>query len=75
MLNRLAGVERNEWQPVNSQIAGTYVHGQSNVHSESRVLLDPSADEWQLELKADGVVDSNTLANGGPVQIPQPGHD
>jgi hypothetical protein len=69
MLNRLAGVERNELQPVNSQIAGTYVHGQSNVHSESRVLLDPSADEWQLELKADGVVDSNTVANGGPVRF------
>lgn len=69
MLNRLAGVERNELKPVNSQIAGTYVHGQSSVHSESRVLFDPSADEWQLELKADGVVDSNTLANGGPVRF------
>jgi hypothetical protein len=69
MLNRLAGVERNESKPVSSQIAGSYVHGQSNVHSESRVLLDPSADEWQLELKADGVVDSNTLANSGPVRF------
>lgn len=69
MLNRLAGVERNESQPVSRQIAGTYVHGQSNVHSESRVLLDPSADEWQLELKADGVVTSDTLANGGPVRF------
>jgi hypothetical protein len=69
MLNRLAGAERNELKPVNSQIAGTYVHGQSNVHSESRVLLDPSTDEWQLELKADGVVDSNTLANSGPVRF------
>jgi hypothetical protein len=69
MLNRLAGVERTETQPVNSQIAGTYVHGQSTVHSQSRVLLDPSADEWQLELRAEGVVDSNTLANGGPVRF------
>jgi hypothetical protein len=69
MLNRLAGAERNESQPVSRQIAGTYVHGQSNVHSESRVLLDPSADEWQLELKADGVVTSDTLANGGPVRF------
>jgi hypothetical protein len=69
MLNRLAGVERNELQPINSQIAGTHVRGQSSVHSESRVLLDPSADEWQLELKADGVVESNTVANGGPVRF------
>jgi hypothetical protein len=69
MLNRLAGVERDEWQPVNSQIAGAYVHGQSNVHSQSHVLLDPSGDEWLLELKADGVVDSNTLANSGPVRF------
>ena len=69
MLNRLAGAQRNEWQPVNSRIAGAHVHGQSNVQSETRVLLDPSANEWQLELKADGVVDSNTLANGGPVRF------
>ncbi len=69
MLNRLAGVERNEWQPVNSRIAGSYVHGQSNIHSQSRVLLDPSVDEWQLELRADGVVTSNTLANSGPVRF------
>jgi hypothetical protein len=69
MLNRLAGVERNESQPVSRQIAGTYVHGHSNVHSESRVLLDPSVDEWQLELKADGVVTSDTHANGGPVRF------
>jgi hypothetical protein len=69
MLNRLAGVERDEWQPVSSQIAGAYVRGQSNVHSESHVLLDPSADEWLLELKADGVVDSNTMANSGPVRF------
>jgi hypothetical protein len=69
MLNRLAGVERDEWQPVNSQIAGAYVHGQSSVHSQSHVLLDPSADEWLLELKADGVVDSNTMANSGPIRF------
>jgi hypothetical protein len=69
MLNRLAGVERNDSQPVNTEIAGTYVQGQSYVHSESHVLLDPSVDEWQLELKADGVVTSNTLANGGPARF------
>src|SRR5262249_19875983 len=69
MLNRFAGAERDEWQPVNSQIAGAFVHGQSNVHSQSHVLLDPSADEWLLELKADGVVDSNTMANSGPVRF------
>lgn len=69
MLNRLAGVERNEWQPVNRQIAGAYVHGQSNVHSESRVQLDPSVSEWQVQLKANGAVDSNTLANSGPVRF------
>ena len=67
MLNRLAGDERTESKPVRDQIGGTYVHGRSNVRSESRVLLDPSADEWQLELSANGVVESNTLADGGPV--------
>jgi len=33
------------------------------------VLLDPSADEWQLELSANGVVDTNTLADAGPVRF------
>ncbi len=69
MLNRLAGVERNELKPVSGRIAGSYVRGQSNVRTESRVLLDPSATEWQLELQADGVVDSNTTANSGPVRF------
>jgi hypothetical protein len=69
MLNRLVGAQRIESKPVHDQIAGTFVHGQSNVRSESQVLLDPSADEWQLELNAKGVVESNTLANGGPVQF------
>ena len=69
MLNRLAGEKHTESQKVHERIAGTYVRGQSNVNSESRVLLDPSADEWQLELNAKGVVESNTLADGGPVQF------
>ncbi len=69
MLNRLAGVERNELKPVSGRVAGSYVRGQSNVRTESRVLLDPSATEWQLELQADGVVDSNTTANSGPVRF------
>jgi hypothetical protein len=69
MLNRLAGQTRNEMKPVHDQIAGTYVHGRSNVYSESHVLLDPSADEWQLRLTAKGVVESNTTANGGPVRF------
>ena len=69
MLNRLAGAERNELKPVSGQIAGSYVRGQSNVRSESRVLLDPSATEWQMELIADGVVDSHTTANSGPVRF------
>lgn len=69
MLNRLAGQTRNELQPVHDQIAGTYVRGQSNVRSETQVLLDPSANEWQLQLTAKGVVESNTLADGGPVRF------
>jgi hypothetical protein len=69
MLNRLADQRRSESKPVRDRIAGTFVRGQSNMRSESHVLLDPSADTWQLELRATGAVESNTLADGGPVQF------
>ncbi len=69
MLNRLVETVHTESKPVRDQIAGTFVSGQSNVRTESRVLLDPSADNWQLELSAHGRVESNTLANGGPVRF------
>ncbi len=69
MLNRLVDERRMESKAVHDQIAGTFVRGRSDVRSESRVLLDPSADEWQLELSTNGVVESNTLADGGPVRF------
>ncbi len=69
MLNRLADQKRDESSLVRDQIAGAFVRGSSHTQSESHVLLDPSANTWQLELSAKGVVESNTLANGGPVQF------
>ncbi|HVT30874.1 MAG TPA: hypothetical protein VHE81_22905, partial [Lacipirellulaceae bacterium] len=69
MLNRLAGQSRDESNIVRDRVAGTFVRGMSDTRSNSRVLLDPSADSWQLELTAKGVVESNTLADGGPVQF------
>ena len=57
------------------KLPGRTCTGQSNVHSESRVLLDPSADEWQLELKADGVVDFQYAGQRRAGAVPQPGND
>jgi len=69
MLNRVVAEQRTEVRGVRDRIAGTVVRGQSTISSQSHVLLDPSSNDWQLELQANGTVESNTLAGGGPVQF------
>ncbi len=69
MLNRLAGGERSEEQPVRDRIAGTPVRGHSHTLSQSSVRLEPAAGRWQLDVEAQGVVESQTLANGGRARL------
>jgi hypothetical protein len=68
-LNRLVGQQRSEIRPLRERIAGTPVRGRSIVRSESRVRLTPATDRWLVTVEADGVVDSNTLADGGRAQL------
>jgi hypothetical protein len=69
MLNRLIAQQRSEMRAVRDWIAGTPVRGQSHTHSESFVRLEPAAGRWQLDLQTQGVVESNTLANGGKARL------
>ncbi len=69
MINRTMKSQRSESRPVNDVIAGAFVHGQSEIFSQSRVALSPSNDEWKLRVETNGVVESNTLANSGPVRL------
>lgn len=69
MLNRFVASERTEMQSVYDRIAGTPVRGQSHTLSESRVRLEPATGRWQLGIEAEGVVKSNTLADGGQARL------
>jgi hypothetical protein len=69
MLNRLVGQQRSEMRPVRDRIAGTPVRGQSHSHSESRVRLEPATGRWQMDVQSQGVVESDTLANGGRARL------
>lgn len=69
LLNRLVAQERSETQALRDRIAGTPVRGRSRLQSESRVRLDPATGRWQLTVEAEGVVDSNTLADGGRARV------
>jgi hypothetical protein len=69
MLNRFIEQEQPEVRMLRDRIAGTPVRGQSQTQSRSRVRLDPSTDSWQLEVEAHGMVESNTLADGGPATV------
>lgn len=69
MLNRMLGPEKSESRPIRDRIAGASVRGQSEIRSESRVQLAPANDEWQLEVQTNGVVESDTFANAGPVRL------
>jgi hypothetical protein len=69
MINRAIGRQRSESRLIHDRIAGAAVRGQSETFAESEVLLDPANDEWQLRVRTDGVVESDTLANAGPVRL------
>jgi hypothetical protein len=69
LLNRFVGEERSEWQPVRDRIAGTPVRGKSETLSDSRIHLRPATGRWQLAIEADGVVESNTTADGGQARV------
>jgi hypothetical protein len=65
LLNRYLSQERvtDEW--VRDCIVGTPVRGRSETSAQSRVHLIPTAGVLNLELETNGVVNSNTLADGG----------
>lgn len=69
MLNRFVSSERSESRMVCERIAGTPVRGHAETTSQNRVKLMPATGQWQMDLEADGVVDSTTLADGGAAQI------
>ncbi len=69
MLNRYVSRERSESRAVRERIAGTPVRGHAETTSESRMKLLPATGQWQMNLEAAGVVDSETLADGGAAQI------
>src|SRR4029077_20315100 len=69
MINRMVKANRTESRPVRDQIAGAIVRGQSEIYSRSRVELVPANDECQLKVQTSGVVESNTLADAGPVRL------
>jgi hypothetical protein len=68
-LNRFVAQERSEIQPLRDRIAGTPVRGRSYTQSESRLRLDPAAGRWQMTVEADGLVDSQTLVDGGSARL------
>ncbi|MFO0790744.1 MAG: hypothetical protein U0805_14910 [Pirellulales bacterium] len=69
LINRIVGARRSETRPVRDRIGGAFVRGQSDVFSQSRVELAPAENEWQLRIETTGTVESNTLANSGPVRF------
>ena len=69
MLNRFVDEERSDIRTLRDNIAGTPIWGRSHTLSESRVVLDPVTGRWQVTVVADGVVDSNTTADGGQARL------
>jgi hypothetical protein len=69
MINRMVSAKRSESRPVRDRIGGAFVRGQSDVFSQSRVELAPANDEWRLKVETSGVIESNTLADAGPVRF------
>jgi hypothetical protein len=69
MLNRLVRPPQSESRPLRDVFAGVAVRGESHVRSDNRVELSPADGQWKLNVEANGVVESNTLADTGPVRF------
>ena len=69
LLNRYLSQERVTEEAVHDCIVGTPVRGCSQTTSRSRVELEPATGLLKLELRTEGRVDSNTLADGGQAQV------
>jgi hypothetical protein len=69
LVNRFVKSERAEMRPVADSIAGAFVQGRSEIHARNDVELAPATDEWNLKVRTQGVVESNTVANAGPVRL------
>jgi hypothetical protein len=69
LLSRYVSQPEPEIRPVHDRIAGTPVRGQSQTIAENRVRLEPTSGRWQVDLEAEGVVASNTVADGGQARL------
>lgn len=69
LLNRFVSSEHSEIRPVRDRIAGAPVRGRSHTQAQSHVRLDPAAGRWQMSIEADGVVRSDTIADGGRARL------
>jgi hypothetical protein len=69
LLSRYVSQPEPEIRPVHERIAGTPVRGRSQTIAENRVRLEPTAGRWQVDFEAEGVVASNTVADGGQVRL------
>jgi hypothetical protein len=68
-LNRLVAKQRSEVEALSERIAGAPVRGQSHTQSQSLVRLDPASGRWQLTVEANGLVDAQTLVDGGSARL------
>lgn len=69
LLERFVSDQSAESSPVRDRIVGTPVRGQSLTTTDNRVKLHPDPERWRVDLESDGTVDSDTISDGGQVQL------
>jgi hypothetical protein len=74
LINRLIPQQRAQVEPVQDNILGAYVEGQSHTRTRLRLVLLPDRSRWQVGLEAEGQVDSDTASSKGPATFYQYGN-
>ncbi len=69
LLNRLLPDMPDRAQPVSQNILGTQIQGTSQITSDVRVQLLPSADQWSLRVLTAGQIHADTVGRNGPVTV------
>lgn len=69
MMERFVEQPEPQFSPVRDRIAGTPVRGRSETFAENNVQLRPDEARWNLGLESQGMVQSNTVADGGQAKV------
>ncbi len=74
MLNRMLPEVPTKTQPIRDRVLGASVMGTSHAKADLYVRLEPSDSAWQIRLRSEGTIDTETWSSQGPAKLKHVGN-